>query len=71
MLMLLKEKSRVAYKPKDRKKFKPYLPEARNADPGESSLIKLGQPQDVDKKDIKTKKIKASVVEHYDTEMKK
>ena len=44
MLMLLKEKSRVGYKPKERKKFKPYLPEERNADPLESSLIKLGQP---------------------------
>ena len=39
MLNLLKEKSKVGYKPKERKKFKPYLPQDQS-----TSMVNL-QPQ--------------------------
>ena len=42
MLMLLKEKSKIGYKPKDRKKFRPYMPEDHAPDM-RSSLI--GEPE--------------------------
>ena len=40
MLNLLKEKSKVGFKPKDRKKYRPYLPEDQD-----SSLIDIKAPQ--------------------------
>ena len=71
MLMLLKEKSQVAYKPKERKRFQPYLPEQRNQQIPRSSLAQQREPQESEKKEAKPKKIKPTVQEHFDTEMKK
>lgn len=62
MLNLLKEKSKVGYKPKERKKFKPYLPQDQS-----TSLVNLqpqqqpGQPSGAG-----TKKITPTVIENYD-----
>ena len=43
MLSLLKEKSKIGYKPKDRKKFKPYMPDEHIQDI-RSNVGKNGQP---------------------------
>ena len=39
MLMLLKEKTKIGYKPKERKKYKAYMPEMQSIAP-----VQLQQP---------------------------
>ena len=62
MLNLLKEKSKVGYKPRERKKFKPYLPGDRS-----SSLVNLKPQQPgADQQPPGKKKIKATMIDNYD-----
>ena len=74
MLHLLKQKSKVGIAHKERRKYEALLPVKR---------LKTSQPQHAQrqqpvashaeeaKQPGKTKKIQASVVEHFDTDMKK
>jgi hypothetical protein len=45
MLMLLKEKSKIGYRPKDRKRFRPYMPEDHVPDMRSSLIGNLEPPK--------------------------
>ena len=62
MLNLLKQKSKVGYKPKERKKFRPYLPEDQS-----SALVDM-QPKPTGDQHPSggVKKIQPQVLENYD-----
>jgi hypothetical protein len=67
MLNLLKEKSKIAYKPKKRRKFKPYMPGSQSTQPvtlppvQSSSII---QPQ-------VPKKIVPTILDNFDAKKDK
>ena len=62
MLNLLKEKSKVGYKPKDRKKFRPYLPEDQSSSVVNLQPLPFGSQQPSGG----NKKIQPQVLENYD-----
>ena len=67
MLNLLKEKSKVGYKPRERKKFRPYLPDEES-----SSLVNLKpKPSGADQPPSGTKKIVPNIIENYEKDKDK
>jgi len=69
MLMLLKEKSKVIYKPKERRRFRPYLQEERNEDLGARSNPDRSDPKETKARETKKKKINPTFLGGLDDEM--
>jgi hypothetical protein len=62
MLNLLKEKSKIAYKPKSRRRYKPYIPQIQS-----SQMISIPQSQpQVAQPPLVPKKITPTVLQNYD-----
>lgn len=69
MLMLLKERSKVAYKPKARKRFKAYLPETQTQESRPSTVPSRPPAPEEQKKPSGIKKITPNVLSFGDTTM--
>ena len=67
MLNLLKEKTKIGVKPKERKRYAPFLPQDDR-----SALVDIGpKPPGSDKKPGGVKKIIPQIVENYDKDKDK
>jgi hypothetical protein len=67
MLNLLKEKSKVNYKPKTRRKFKPYMPATQSTQPVTLHKPQLGTATIIPK----PKTIVPTILENYDKDKDK
>jgi hypothetical protein len=67
MLSLLKEKTKIGYKPRERKKYKAYMPDAEK-----NKMISI-QPQQpgIIQKPPPTKKINPTMLENYEKDKDK